>query len=193
MTLPIPSREVLEADGARHADIAVPSGGEQREAEIGYAHEDEAEQHRALEAHARIEDAADEDADQIGPETHADIEDRNLIIGEAEIVEQQAQRQIGERVADLVKQDEGEHEPGALAREEIGERSPDRLQRLRNALAHMFHRPAGGFTHQQRRHHGRKGADDAGQIGDMPVGRSGRHTQVAGPPDEAQHVLSRAI
>ena len=102
--------------------LLCPAIGEQGEAGVGHAHQDQAEQHRALHADLRIEHAADEDADQIGPEADADVPDRDLVIGVAHVVEQQPEHELAERVADLVEQDEEQDEQRALAHEEFGER-----------------------------------------------------------------------
>ena len=80
-------------------------------------------------------DAADEDADQQRDEADADVVERDLVVGEAEVVEQQPQRQVGERVADLVDQHEDQHDQRALAPEELGERAEVGDHRLDHARA----------------------------------------------------------
>src|SRR3546814_4096276 len=67
------AREIFKTDSACHAPIAVARRRKQGEAEIGNSHQHQTEQHRPFHPHARIENAADEDADQIGPETQPDI------------------------------------------------------------------------------------------------------------------------
>src|SRR3546814_7586289 len=90
------------------------------------------QQHRAFHADARIKPAADEDAHQIGPEAHPDIIGCDLVIGEAKVVEQQPEGEIGERIADLVDEDEDQHDNRALTFEELNERRPDRAQHRRS-------------------------------------------------------------
>src|SRR3546814_1945024 len=80
--------DIFNTYGAREAPIAVSRCREQRETEIAYRHQDQAEHHRSLHPHPRIENTADENADQIGPETETDVEDRNLVIAETKVVEQ---------------------------------------------------------------------------------------------------------
>src|SRR3546814_6397189 len=106
--------DILERNGAGQPPIAVPCGGEHREARIGTRHQDEAQQHRALHPHLRIKHAADEDTDEIGPEAEADIVDGDLVVAVAHVVEHQAERQLAERVADLVKHDRYEEHTSEL-------------------------------------------------------------------------------
>ena len=49
-------------------------------------------------------------------EADADVVERHLVVGEAELLEEQAQREVGERVADLVDQHEEQDDERALAR-----------------------------------------------------------------------------
>jgi hypothetical protein len=75
--------------------------------------------------------AADENADQVHPEPDADVIDGDFVVAEAQIVEQQPHGELAQRVADLVEQDEQQHQEGALAREELHEGAPDGLEGFR--------------------------------------------------------------
>ncbi len=101
----------------------MPDRSERGETEIRYCHQDQADQHRFLHAQPRVEKPADEHADQQRPEAHADVVNRDLVLRIAEVLEEQAKRQIGQRVAEFVDQDEDENEQRALALEEFGQRA----------------------------------------------------------------------
>src|SRR3546814_2830239 len=89
--------------------------------------------HRPFHPHARIENAADEDADQIGPETQPDIVNGDFVIGVSQVIEQQAKAQVRQGVADLVKQDEEQHQKCPPTPEECEKRSGDGLHDLGSA------------------------------------------------------------
>src|SRR3546814_20870376 len=97
---------------------------------VGHGHQDQAEQYRALHPQAHIEDAADEDADQVGDEAEADVVGGDLFVAEVQILQQQSHREVRQRVADLVDQHEQQDQPGAAAAEKLGQR-PDRSEERR--------------------------------------------------------------
>src|SRR3954465_655139 len=117
--------------------------GQSGKAEVRHRHQDEADQDGALHPQPRIENAADEYANQQRGETDADIVEGDLVIGEAEVLEQQPERQVCQRVADLVNEHEEEDDQRSLALEEISQgaeigndrvASASRLRRLPVAL-----------------------------------------------------------
>src|SRR3546814_685139 len=156
--------DILERNGAGQPPIAVPGGGEHREARIGNRHQDEAQQHRALHPHLRIKHAADEDTDEIGPEAEADIVDGDLVVAVAHVVEQQAERQLAERVADLVKQDEQQHEEGALPEEEFREGAVNRLKRLAESASLLGLAVAGWLTEKEAGRHRRRSEEHTSEL-----------------------------
>src|SRR4029079_7881242 len=94
---------------------------------------------------------------------------RDLVIAEAEIVEEQAEGEVGERVADLVEQDEEENQKRALALEELDEGPPDRRDGPRDALLLGRSTVSLRLPDDQRGDHRRKSERGAGQIGSVPV------------------------
>ena len=109
--------------------------GQRREAEVGYPHQDQRNQDRALESQLGKSHPANEDPDQIGPEAHPDIVKCDFIVAETHVVEQQPEGEIRERVADLVEQDEQQHQHGALPLKELHKGPGNRLERLQQAFA----------------------------------------------------------
>src|SRR3546814_1232466 len=98
--------------------IAVSRHGEAREAEIGNGHQEQAEQHRSLHPQPRIDNAADKHPGEQRPKAEPDVIESDLVVGVAQILEQQPEGQIGERVAKLVQQQEEQDQNSALARSE---------------------------------------------------------------------------
>src|SRR5690606_5873769 len=85
----VAAREVLETYGGGKAQVAVPCRRQQRETQIGYAHQYEGEQDRSLQAQPRIQNSTDEDPDEKCPEAEADVVHGDFVVGVAEVVEQQ--------------------------------------------------------------------------------------------------------
>ncbi len=133
------------------------------------------DQHGALHAEPRVEDAADEDAHQQRDETDADVVERHLVVAEAEVLEQQPQSEIGKRVADLVNQNEQQNHQRPLARHELHERaevSDDRFERaMRLGRLAMARRLAHHEAHQHRGQRERRTRD----IGSGPADARGKH------------------
>src|SRR3546814_7006318 len=165
------AREIFKTDSACHAPIAVARRRKQGEAEIGNSHQHQTEQHRPFHPHARIENAADEDADQIGPETQPDIVNSDFVIGVSKVIEQQAKGKVRQGVADLVKQDEKQHHKYPPTPEELDRRPGDGLHDFGHAafladLLMPFRLP-----HSEAPQHGRQCEYGAGEIS-----RSEEHT-----------------
>ena len=173
-----PAGEILEADGSAEAPIGVARLGEGGEAEIGDRHQDEADQHRPFHAQLGIEHAADEDSDQIGPEADPDVVKGDLVVAEFEIVEQQAEGELPQRVADLVEQDEEEDEEGTAPPEKFEKRTPDGGEGLADAASRLGFPVALRLAHHQPGEHPRKREGGAGGIADPPA--------VAGRQDQSE-------
>ena len=73
---------------------------------IGNSHQDQSNENGSLQAKLGINDPADEHTDDQGPETDPYVVNRNLVIGIAKIIKEQAESQVCQRVANLMDQDE---------------------------------------------------------------------------------------
>ena len=129
--------------------------GKRGKAEIRDGHQHEADEHRSFHPELCIEDPADEHTNQQRDEADADVVKRDFVVCESEILEQQPQRQVRERVANLVDQDEDQDDDGALALDELGKRTEIRNEGLNRAARDgglaMPHRLAHGDADEHRR------------------------------------------
>ena len=71
----------------------------------------------------RVHHPADEHARQQRDEADADVVERDLVVAEPEVLEQQPQRQVRERVPNLVDEHEEQHHQRTLTPQELGERA----------------------------------------------------------------------
>ena len=153
----------------------MPEGSQRSETQIRNTHQYERQKHRVLQPLPLVENAADEDADQKRPKTEGDVVHGNLVVGIAHVVEQQPEREIGQRVTHLVYEDESQHEPGARTAQELLERAGDRLPQLGDALARHGHGPASGLAQPQRREHRRQREQGTSHVRHRPAGARRHH------------------
>src|SRR5258705_12512832 len=90
-----------------------------------------------------------------------------------EVIEEQAECQIGQRIANLVEEDEEQDDQSALTLEELHERLPDRFDGSRKAFFLRRLAVSFRFAHDQRSQHGRKREPCAHQSGGLSSPSSG--------------------
>ncbi len=186
-----PARKISNPEGAAHPKFGMARPRQPGKGQVRYRPQDQADHDRAFPAKPCIEHTADEDPDQQRPEADADIVKRDLVLAESQIIEEQPEGQVCERIADLVHQNEGQHDHGTLAAEELGKGANDRAN-------HAFGRALGGdlavacgFAHDEGGQHGRQGKGATYQISDAPAGAGRDHQRERGHQFLARH--ARAI
>ena len=143
--------------------------GERGEAEVRDRHQHEADEDRPLHAHAGVHRPADEHARQQRDEADADVVERDLVVAESEVLEQQAQRQVGERVPNLVDEHEGQDHQRTLTPQELGEGTEIRRDRAEDTGGRRGWAAALRLAHDDADEHGRQGEQRAGRIRERPA------------------------
>jgi hypothetical protein len=149
--------------------------GQAGEAQVGHRHEHETQQYGSLHAETCVEHASNEHAGKIGPEAEADVVQRDLIVGVLLVVEQQSEREIRQRVADLVQQHEEQHEQRPAPPEELEQRRSDGVHDCAQALLARRSAMSRRLAESQTHDHGWNGIQGADDVRELPTAARGNH------------------